>query len=387
MDQSNTIDDNQAANLIRQKLERLYQEEPSVTEEMAEAEGARHRSKHQRFMYDLSHSGKNLAQIQTEWHNYYVSLPDSEKHLVWREFYDERNRRSSTNVQPTVTEAESIPKPPEQPISHTYQGQRPRLQDRSLATIKQQIIQRVLTQTKAKSTHARSLMFGLACGSVVILLFLFGLFNERFIAPFITPSRHISNTPIIIDPANTKAGPEPELIIPKINAELPVVYTESSIEEASIQRALESGVVHYATTSNPGEKGNGAIFGHSSNNIFNRGKFKFAFVMLKRLEIGDTFILQKNSKRYVYRVYEKKIVSPEEVSVLGDQPGKAATFSLITCDPPGTSLKRLVVIGEQISPSPAKNVASTAKKDLSTPLTLPSNAPSLWQRFTKWMTR
>ncbi|HEU4608118.1 MAG TPA: class E sortase, partial [Chitinophagaceae bacterium] len=153
-----------------------------------------------------------------------------------------------------------------------------------------------------------------------------------------------------------------------------------------VQRALEGGVLHYATTPDPGELGNGAIFGHSSNNILNKGKYKFAFVLLKRLENGDTFYLQKDGKRYVYKVFDKKIVKPDDVSVLNSIEGRPATFSLITCDPPGTSINRLIVTGEQISPNPAANVASHVKQNnAEKPAVLPSNSPSLWSRLWGWL--
>jgi sortase A len=164
------------------------------------------------------------------------------------------------------------------------------------------------------------------------------------------------------------------------------VFDEASIEENAVQRALERGVLHYATTSQPGQQGNGAIFGHSSNNILNKGKYKFAFVLLKRLEAGDTFMVHKDGKRYVYRVFDKKIVKPSEVSVLNATAGKPATMSLITCDPPGTSLNRLVVIGEQITPDPTANTAPTAVKTETQPRVLPSDAPTLWQRLTRILT-
>jgi sortase A len=214
---------------------------------------------------------------------------------------------------------------------------------------------------------------------------MFSFFNERFIAPFVSPSKNVSNSSIIIDPSNTSAGPEPKVIIPKINVELPVIYDQTSTDEASIQAGLEQGVVHYSTTSNPGEKGNGAIFGHSSNNILNKGKYKFAFVLLHRMEVGDTFIIQKDSKRYVYKVIDKRVVKPTEVGVLNDTHGKEATFSLITCDPPGTSTNRLVVTGEQITPDPSTNAASTATNTSASPAELPSNSPSLWHRITSWL--
>jgi sortase A len=215
---------------------------------------------------------------------------------------------------------------------------------------------------------------------------LMGFFNERFIAPFITPSRTVSSTPIIVSDSTTVTDPIPKVIIPKINVEIPVVYDLGTTEESAIQNALEDGVVHYDNTPQPGQEGNVVVFGHSSNNIFNEGKYKFAFVLLSRLETGDIFYLTKDGTRYAYKIYDKKIVKPTAIEVLGatDRPD---TATLITCDPPGTTLNRLVVIGEQISPDINANVAVAPSQTTPTevPAVIPSNAPSLWQRLTSWL--
>lgn len=380
-----------AADLIRQKISALYTDEPNTKEELAEAEAsAGHLSKHQRYMQDLSQSGKSLADIQTAWHQYYLNLPDHEKHKVWQEFYAEHakaNRKGRQEDQPEAVQHQAEqPHKPSLPakaahIPHT------RSDPRSVADIKRQLVSKVRKRERTKrSPHVQSLLFGLGTGGVVVVLLLLSFFNERIIAPFITPSRTVSSTPIIVDPSSTVVGPEPKIIIPKINVEIPVVYDEPSIEENAVQTALERGVLHYATTPNPGELGNAVIFGHSSNNILNRGKYKFAFVLLSRLENGDTFMLQKGGKRYVYKVFKKEIVPPTDLTVLG-KTNKPATVTLITCDPPGTSINRLVVVGEQISPHPGGNIASSVKQNTDTkPVELPSNAPSLWQRLTDWLT-
>ncbi len=371
---------NHAADLIRQKLDKLYKEEPNARQELQEARSPGNHSTHQRFMLELSQSGKSLAEIQTAWHDYYVNLPDDEKHRVWQEFYQEHNRRSGKT---SHSSNEAPPKQAPEPI-RGHRSTAPA--SHSVSAIKEKVLKKVNSKTTTRrGGHLKSLMFGLSMGFAVVAILLFGFFNERFIAPFITPSKAASSTPIIIDPSSTAVGPEPKIIIPKINVEIPVVYDEESIQENEVQKALERGVLHYATTSNPGELGNGAIFGHSSNNILNKGDYKFAFVLLNRLEPGDTFMLQKDGKRYVFKVFDKKVVKPTEVSVLSDSAGKPATFSLITCDPPGTSINRLVVTGEQITPDPVANVASTAKADDTTTV-LPSNAPSLWSRLTSWIT-
>ncbi len=374
------VSTNAAADLIRSKLDSLFADEPKAKEEIAEAEVVKHRSKHQQFMYDLSHSGKSLADIQTQWHQYYVNLPNDQKHEVWQEFYATHNQ---INVAKPVSHSNTPAhrEAPQHPahVATTHD-------QRTASEVKQELLGHVRKRRKlTKKDHLHSLAFGLSMGLITILFLLFGFFNERFIAPFITPSRSVSSTPIIIDPTNAAVGPESKIIIPKINVEIPVINDVPTIEESAVEKGLERGVVHYATTPNPGEIGNGVIFGHSANNILNHGKYKFAFVLLKRLEPGDVFYIQKDGKRYAYKVFEKKVVPPTDVSVLyPTYPDKPATFTLITCDPPGTSLNRLVVHAEQISPDPKANTASTAKHTTAEPTVLPSNSPTLWQRIKDW---
>jgi sortase A len=250
--------------------------------------------------------------------------------------------------------------------------------------IKEAIVDRVNAGGKLnKKHHLQSLLFGVGSGAVVVLIFLFSFFNEVVIAPFIQPSRTAAATPIIVDPTAVPASNTPQIIIPKINVQIPVDYSQNTTNENDIENGLENGIVHYPTTEKPGENGNAAFFGHSSNNIFNKGKYKFAFVLLHELVPGDTFYITSADKTYVYKVISKTIVKPTEVSVLDDVPGHTATATLITCDPPGTSLNRLIVVGEQISPDPSGNAASGSSAS-SSPVTksqLPGNGPTLWTRM------
>lgn len=360
-----------AAEVIRKKLDSIYANEPSARMEEAEVINIANPSKHQQYMQHLVSSGKPLEEVQTAWHAYYVALPDKEKHEVWDEFYKESARAKAATAGPS----------PAVPAHTTAASQKPR----TVKQVKRQLLGKVENRQKlSRKHHLQSIIFGLSMGAVVVLFLLFGFFNERFIAPFVTPSRTVSDTPIIVDTASA-VDSQPMVIIPKINVEIPVIYDVPDIQEHTIQDALEHGVVHYPTTPDPGQMGNAVIFGHSSNNILNKGAYKFAFVLLNRLQDGDIFYLTKDGKRYAYKVYKKEVVKPTDVAVLGTQ-DKPATATLITCDPPGTSINRLIVVGEQISPDPATNGASTAAQNEGTPSVIPSNAPTLWQRITGWFT-
>ncbi|HET7059839.1 MAG TPA: class E sortase [Candidatus Saccharimonadales bacterium] len=377
-----------AVDMMRQKVARVYGQEPDAKQELTEAGRTKRPSKHQQFMQALSESGKDLATIQTDWHNYYLGLPEDEKQQVWHEFYESQPLLTGqTGAAAGQADAQAL-------AEHKHKAARPeraskprqprqKLRDaRSTTEVQAAIRDKVSAggQLQAKH-HLQSLLFGLGIGAIVVIIFLFGFFNEVVIAPFIQPSRTEAATPLIVsnDVSPTAA---PEVIIPKINVQIPVDYSQTSINESTIEDALQDGVVHYPTTAVPGQNGNAAYFGHSSNNIFNKGKYKFAFVLLHTLQNGDTFYLTYNGKVYAYKVISRTIVDPSDVGVLGPVPGQTATATLITCDPPGTSLHRLIVVGQQISPDPSANSqASTNSAGTATSTNLPGNGPTLLTRF------
>ena len=371
---------NPAADLIRKKVNAAYSHEPNPGEEADDIEdlGKKlQRSKHQEFIYNLTNSGRPLHEIQTAWHEYYAGLTDSDKHKVWQEFYTTHAQAAQHPAIASQSTTAAKPKPAVR--RHTA--------PKATSKAKQK-----LAEAKAKTTRPairpkgpqnplHSILFGLGTGSIVILIFLFSFFNERIIAPFIQPSRNSTNIPIISDSPVSTA---PEVIIPKINVEIPVVYDVASINDADIQVGLHRGAVHYATTAVPGQNGNVVIVGHSSGNIFNQGNYKFAFSLLRAIDPGDTFFLQKDGKRYTYQVYSKRVVKPTDVSVLGVS-DKPATATLITCDPPGTSASRLVITAQQISPDPISNNQAVPQTNVATAAAIiPSDSPTLWSRLTKW---
>ena len=373
-----------AADSIRQKINSIHGIEPEAKEELSDAkEKNHHHSKHQKYILGLQKSGMTTEQIQKSWHDYYMSLDNKEKNEVWNEFYDANKQvvvhAEAKQVQPPVHVDQSTyvspsdyidldEKPKQRPIKRVKPRTRKPVKPKAEATpkkpaseIKKDLIDKVKKRSKSKWYQSfSSVIFGLGVGLVVIVIFLFSFFNERFIAPFITPSQNVSAQSLIIDPSGGQVSQSPLVIIPKINVEIPVEYNVPTTDENNIENLLEDGVVHYPTTAFPGQNGNGAIFGHSSNNILNPGKYKFAFVLLHQLQVGDTFTLDYNGTAYVYQIFKRDIVPPSDVGILNDIPGHTATFTLITCDPPGTSINRLYVVGDQISPS----ISSVTVQDL-----------------------
>ena len=367
----------EAVNYVREKLHHFYPDEPEIQEEAQEITLLGAKSDHQVFINNLLNSGKNLAQIQTEWHLYYQELSDEQKHTIWKEYYD--NHAELTKLKESGEHKKRGGITQKKLLDHQNQAYYAELDEEPK---KNKISGKGILK---KRHHFQSLFFGVGLGALIIFIFLFGFFNERFIAPFISPSKNVALAPLILDPTgNNSVGPENILIIPKINVVAPVIYDVPSISPGDMMTALNNGVVHYPQSSLPGQTGNTVIVGHSSNNFFNDGKYKFAFVLLDQLNIGDTFMINYNSKQYVYQVYSRKIVEPTDVSVLGtaDRPD---TATLITCNPVGTSLHRLVLLANQISPSPAANSTVPSPTTNLQPTIIPGNSESLWHRFTHWL--
>ncbi len=151
--------------------------------------------------------------------------------------------------------------------------------------------------------------------------------------------------------------PDNRVIIPKLGLNVPLVTPpyqallkeDWAALEKDIQDALQYGVVHYPGTARPGQAGNFFITGHSSYYPWAPGAYKSVFARLPKLMPGDEYWVYHGGDKHRYVVREKKEVSPGDVTVL-DQPLDRRISTLMTCTPVGTTLRRLVVIAEEVDP-------------------------------------
>ena len=135
--------------------------------------------------------------------------------------------------------------------------------------------------------------------------------------------------------------------IPKIGLD-EVVVEGVGVEE------LKKGVGHYPDTKMPGEKGNAALAGH-------RTTYGHPFNRIDELVPGDEIKVTTRAGTFTYDVMEKKVVTPETVSVLDDTPDSRLT--LTTCHPMYSAEKRLIVVASLMSPPvepPAGTPVTTA---------------------------
>jgi sortase A len=127
--------------------------------------------------------------------------------------------------------------------------------------------------------------------------------------------------------------------------QIPRINLEAMVVEGDSRKQLLMGPGHIVRTPLPGEPGNSVITGHRDT------FFRHIFELSK----GDEILVQRNGQTFHYGVTGKKIVKPEDVSVL--RPTDDAELTLITCYPTyyiGPAPERLVVFSKLL-PSQASN--------------------------------
>ena len=370
-----------AAQIMREQIDRLYEDHdisptstPAAPQPATPAKSLYHQTHSETRDHQLSEHAAQWNEYHTQWQNYY------------RQYY-ERYYLNQVAQRQKQLGGQSVTEPtPQGPIMVTAGEPEPETFTKSQAVndLRNQLLERVKSQ--AKKVHGSKHFVPLVASLVVAFTFLFLQYNSLIFAQvraYMSPGS-IDPANLIVDPTtDTKVGPEPKIIIPKINVEYAVDYDVTTLQESVIQTKLKQGVVRYpipGANAFPGQKGNTVVLGHSSNDVFDDGIAKFAFVSLNQLEKGDTFYLHYNGTRYTYSVTDKTVIKPTEVNKLvtgNDKP----MATLVTCDPPGTALNRLVVYAEQISPDPDAATASEQATGDTPDVSIPGNSPTLFQRL------
>lgn len=145
-----------------------------------------------------------------------------------------------------------------------------------------------------------------------------------------------------ITPPNTDFS----IIIPKINAAAPIVSDVDPVSSKAYLAALKNGVAHASSTAYPGMVGNVYLFAHSTDTFYNIGKYNAVFFLIGKLKAGDEINVYYRGNLYKYIVYDKKVVDATDIQYLGTLITGEKTLTLQTCYPPGTTIKRLVVLAK-----------------------------------------
>lgn len=123
--------------------------------------------------------------------------------------------------------------------------------------------------------------------------------------------------------------------IPKINITEAVVST--------VDTDLTKHLVNFQGTSIPAQNGNAVIFGHSTlPQLFNAKDYKTIFANAYKLKNGDNIYVFVKGVKYSYKIFKIIVIDPSDTSAL-EQDYDNSYLTLVTCTPPGTIWKRLVV--------------------------------------------
>jgi len=146
-----------------------------------------------------------------------------------------------------------------------------------------------------------------------------------------------------LSPVNTDFS----LLIRKINAVAPIVASVDPYDSWEYQKALTRGIAQAQGTGLPGQGKNIFLFAHSSANPLEASRFNSVFYLLHRLETGDQIEVWYQKEQYFYSVSGKNFVSPDKVEYLSSH-ASGEQLTLMTCWPPGTTLKRLIITAKSI---------------------------------------
>ena len=123
--------------------------------------------------------------------------------------------------------------------------------------------------------------------------------------------------------------------IPKIGVENAIVTNDNA--------DLKKHLVHFSAESSPPLSGNSIIFGHSSlPQLFNPNDYTTIFANAYKLKVGDKIIAKVDNQEYNYEIESVSVVDPDDTSALS-QDYSGSYITLITCTPPGTIWKRLII--------------------------------------------
>lgn len=210
----------------------------------------------------------------------------------------------------------------------------------------------------------RGIGYGLAVISFVLLLLtaspiIFEELSYRFTPPATTAAPRMSFKEVLEnekanrlklasqEAASYGLSTDFSIAIPKIGAAAKIVPNVNPADEEAYRDALKQGVAHSDGTGFPGGKENIYLFAHSTNSLANVERFNAIFYQLKELETEDKIIIFFAGQKFTYLVSERLITEADDIKWINENDGTERLI-LQTCWPPGTSLKRLIVIAKPI---------------------------------------
>lgn len=106
---------------------------------------------------------------------------------------------------------------------------------------------------------------------------------------------------------------------------------------------LSQHMINFTGTAIPPQNGNAVVFGHSTlPQLYDPKNYKTILANAYKIKIGDEILINFDKISYKYKVISIIVVDPTDTSVL-EQDTRDSFLTIITCTPPGTVWKRLVI--------------------------------------------
>lgn len=320
--------------------------------------------------YERSYESTDLVASKQTWQEY---------HSAWQNYYQQYfHRYYAGHLQQTQAALATA----QDNTQTSPQNQSTMTPEQAMDDIRSNLRARVTKQ--AKQVRNSRHFIPIAAAILVMLLFVLLQYNRLIIAnvqAYVSPGA-VEPSNVIIDPnTDLVVSPEPRLILPKINVDVPVVW-DAKPDNDSQMKAMEKGVAWFGipgANSKPGQIGNTVLSGHSSNDWLDNGEYKFIFARLEQMKKDDTIYINYQGTRYTYVVTRTETVKPTDVDALIYDTDKPM-LTLITCTPLGTALNRFLVTAEQVSPSPAEAKAKPTSSNSNVDVEMPGNSPTFLQR-------
>jgi sortase A len=123
---------------------------------------------------------------------------------------------------------------------------------------------------------------------------------------------------------------------------IPALNIKNAIVSA-MDNDLSSHLVNYQGTSIPPSKGTAVVFGHSTlPQLYDPKNYKTIFANAYKLKVGDEINVKVENLIYNYKIMTITVVDPNDTSIF-QQDYNDSFLTLVTCTPPGTTWKRLII--------------------------------------------
>lgn len=167
-------------------------------------------------------------------------------------------------------------------------------------------------------------------------------------SPFVSYDLKTGEILKLASAADLPPGANYQLFLPRVQVQTPIISPNDSATKA-ILAAMEDGAALYPGSVLPGSSGRAVVLGHSSRASWYRGSYATIFSLLPQMKVGDEIYVVGKDKKYTFRVFDRKVMSPSDTNALLESAPDGSEIALITCYPIGSASQRNIVLAKLVA--------------------------------------